>query len=159
MITSHLLSFHLGSAKNLASTPVQLQMMFFSSAVLEKQVVWSSRMVGILDQIGILDCAGIGWLLIDQAILNPTSLYPKSIWLNKCCFPQLHWNAGLQWYKLVVSWPADNPRQLVEARGAEKNSHKQWCNRLCSCLPHLIKSFHCPFPLLASTLLYKCVSV
>ena len=96
-----------------------------------------------------MDCAGINWLLVDQQSLPLTSLYLKQChWIN-IVSPDFHWNGGLRGYKLVVSWP-DNPRQLVEARGWEKNSH-QWCNSLSApdCLTWsnlAILTYHCLLP-------------
>ena len=66
-------------------------------------MVPSSEMFGIFDQIGILDCAAIGWKLLKQTILADLSLYSNLFHLTDDLSHQFHRNVGLQWYKLVVS--------------------------------------------------------
>ena len=104
--------------------PISISMNSWLLIFVSLLLLLASKMVGIVYQIGILDWPGIYWLLDRKISADPPLL-------TKRLFHHCLWNVWLQLYKLVVSWP-DNPRQLVEARGVEKNSH-QWCNRLC---PH-----------------------
>ena len=86
----HLLSLDLESAKMLFCREFSVNYCSASNCrQLVKQVVPSSGMVRIFELIGILDCAGFGWLLVDQEILALTFVIFKTMLLNRYSFPGL----------------------------------------------------------------------